>query len=368
MIAQSVDTTIEDISVACLTIPTDQPESDGTLEWSNTTIVIVRARGGGCEGIGYTYCDAAAVSLIKGRLADAILGLDALDVSKAWLAMIATVRNIGRPGLAACAISAVDIALWDLKAKLLDLPLYRLLGATRESIPVYGSGGFTSYSDERLAEQLGSFVAEGLRAVKMKVGREPARDVERVHIAREAIGADTALYVDANGAYDRKQAIAFTREFAGAGVSWFEEPVTSDDLQGLQMVRERAPADMRITAGEYGYDVFYFRRMLEASAVDILQADVTRCLGITGFLQAGAFCQAFNIPLSAHTAPALHLHVMCAVPNARDIEYFHDHVRIEAMLFDGITHPVDGLLRPDPSLPGLGLRLKEEQLVHFAAS
>ncbi len=186
------------------------------------------------------------------------------------------------------AISAVDNALWDLKARLLDLPLVNLLGAVRDGVPVYGSGGFTSYSHEQLQKQLGGWVDSGIPRVKMKVGTHPEKDVERVGVAREAIGSQAELFVDANGAYSRKQAIEFAYRFKNdLGVTWFEEPVPSSDLSGLNFIRDSAPAGMDITAGEYGYDIVYFRRMLESFAVDVLQADATRCAGITGFLRCG---------------------------------------------------------------------------------
>jgi L-alanine-DL-glutamate epimerase-like enolase superfamily enzyme len=264
------------------------------------------------------------------------------------------------------AISAVDAALWDVKARLLDLPLVTLLGAARDAVPVYGSGGFTSYSIAQLQAQLGGWVQAGIPRVKMKIGRRPADDLARVRAAREAIGPGAELFVDANGAYDRKQALACAEAFAGCGVSWFEEPVSSDDLEGLRLLRDRAPAGMAIAAGEYGYDLWYFRRMLEAGAVDVLQADATRCAGITGFLRAAALCAARSLPLSAHTAPALHLHVCCAAPAVRHLEYFHDHMRIEQLLFDGAQAPVAGELCPDLSRPGLGLELKRRDAERWA--
>jgi L-alanine-DL-glutamate epimerase-like enolase superfamily enzyme len=280
--------------------------------------------------------------------------------------MVAATRNLGRPGITSTAIAAVDAALWDLKARLLGVPLVGLLGAVRGSIPVYGSGGFTNYSLDQLKERLGGWVAQGIGRVKMKIGSDPAADPERVRAAREAIGPDAELFVDANGAYGRKQALAKAEVFAEHRVSWFEEPVSSDDLEGLRLLRDRAPAGMEITAGEYGYDLVYFRRMLEAGAVDVLQPDATRCAGITGFLRAGALCEAFGVPLSAHTAPSLHAHPCCALPMARHVEYFHDHARIERTFFDGAQEPVEGHLRPDLSRPGLGLELKESEAARYA--
>ena len=256
------------------------------------------------------------------------MGRDAMDVTAAAAALARSVRNAGRPGIASTAIAAVDVALWDLKARLLDVPLVSLLGAVREAIPIYGSGGFTSYTESRLEAQLGGWAEQGIGAVKMKIGRDAAADRQRVRRARAAIGPDVGLFVDANGAYDRKEALQQADVFAHEDVAWFEEPVTSDDLEGLRLIRDRAPVVMDVAAGEYGYDIRYFRRMLAAGAVDVLQADATRC-GITGFLEAAALCDAWSMPLSAHTAPALHVHLCCAAPRARNLEYFHDHVRLE---------------------------------------
>lgn len=358
---------IERIDVAAFTVPTDAPEADGTLAWDSTTLVLVTAHGGGQSGIGYTYSHSAAAQLIRDKLAGVVTGSDVMDVNGAWLAMFEALRNIGTPGLGSAAIAAVDNALWDLKARVLGLPLVKLFGAVHASVPVYGSGGFTSYSDHRLTSQLDRWVGDGIGMVKMKVGSEPSQDIERVRIARQAIGPHASLFVDANGAYDRKQALAFADAFSALGVSWFEEPVSSDDLEGLRLIRDRAPPGMDIAAGEYGSELIYFRHMLEAGAVDVLQADATRCGGITGFLRVAALCDAFEVPLSAHTAPSVHLHPLCAARKLRHLEYFHDHVRIESLLFDGAVSPVDGRLHPDLSRPGMGLSLRAADAQKYAA-
>jgi L-alanine-DL-glutamate epimerase-like enolase superfamily enzyme len=357
---------IEDVQVSAYTVPTDSPESDGTLAWDKTTVVIVEIKSGGERGLGYTYADLSTAKLIEDDLADVILDKNAMDTGGCWSTMVSAIRNLGRAGVASMAISAVDIALWDLKARLLGIPLADLLGAVRESVPIYGSGGFTSYSIKQLQTQFESWAASGISMVKMKVGRQPQDDLERVRAAREAIGADVQLFVDANGAYSRKQALWFAEHFRAYGVKWFEEPVSSDDLDGLRLLRDRAPTGMEIAAGEYGYDSFYFQRMIEAGAVDVLQADATRCGGITGFLQAGVLCQANCLPLSAHTAPAVHTHLGCAVEPLRHLEYFHDHVRIEQMFFEGAPKRVNGKLRPDPQQPGLGLTLRCAEIKKYA--
>jgi L-alanine-DL-glutamate epimerase-like enolase superfamily enzyme len=299
---------------------------------------------------------------------DVVTGCDALAVPGIWAEMTAAVRNLGRPGIAAMAVSALDNALWDLKARLLGVALVDLLGAARERIPIYGSGGFTSYTDEQLQAQLGGWAANGFTMVKMKIGRHPEEDLRRVRLARQAIGPHVQLFVDANGAYSRKQALAFAEAFQAQDVTWFEEPVPSDDLEGLRLMRDRAPAEMDIAAGEYGYQSLYFRRMLDAGAVDVLQADATRCSGITGFLQAAAVCQAHLLPLSAHCAPNLHAQPCCAVGPARHLEYFHDPARIEHMLFVGLLTPVHVSLQPCRTRSGLGLDLKRQDAEKWRVS
>lgn len=359
---------IDRLDVSAYTVPTDGPEADGTIAWDSTTMVLVRAHAAGTVGLGYTYADTSAAELVRSKLAGVVTGGDAFGVTGSWRAMWQAVRNLGRPGTAACAMSAVDNALWDLKARLLGVPLVRVLDAARLEVPVYGSGGFTSYTVDRLKAQLGGWVESGISAVKMKVGTDPGSDLGRVREARAAIGPAASLFVDANGAYSRKQALAFAEAFADLGVTWFEEPVPSDDLAGLRLIRDRGPAGMEIAAGEYGYETEYFRRMLEAGAVDVLQADATRCGGITGFLRAGVLADAFGLDLSAHTSPAQHLHACCAVPRLRNLEYFFDHVRIESMFFDGNPEPVRGVLRPDLGLPGNGLTPRDDVMDRYRVS
>ena len=357
---------LERVTARAYRIPTEQPESDGTLEWSSTTLVVAHAQAAGRRGMGFTYADTTAARLIEERLARHLEGRDVFATAACWEEMVRTVRNLGSSGLCAMAISAVDSALWDLKAKLLGVPLVSLLGQARRRVPVYGSGGFTSYSIQQLEEQLGGWVAAGLRCVKMKIGRHPQEDVARVRAVRTAIGPEPEIFVDANGAYSRKLALRQAEAFAALGVTWYEEPVSSDDLEGLRLLRDRAPPGMDVSAGEYGYDSVYFRRMCADGAVDVLQADATRCKGVTGFMRAASVADAFLLPFSSHCAPSLHLHACCAAPRVRHMEYFHDHVRIEHMLFDGALSPVGGEIEPDLGRPGLGLELKESDAQRYA--
>jgi L-alanine-DL-glutamate epimerase-like enolase superfamily enzyme len=357
---------VERLDVSAYEVPTDEHESDGTFEWDSTTIVVVEAHAGGETGLGYTYAPAAAGKLVEEKLASEVEGADATAPAEIWETLGRALRNAGRPGIGAMALAAVDCALWDLKARLLGVALVDALPRAHESVPLYGSGGFCSYSLERLREQLGGWASDGLSRVKMKISREPERDPERLDAAREAIGDDVELFVDSNGALRRNEALEWANRLRrGWGVTWFEEPVSSADFEGLRLVRHGSPAGLEVAAGEYGYVLADFRNLL--GCVDCLQADVTRCGGITGLLQAAGLAAGAGLDVSGHCAPQLSAHALCAVPNLRHLEYFHDHVRIESLLFDGVLEPEEGELRPDRSRPGHGLALKRADAERYAA-
>lgn len=361
--AGSASAPVERLAVSTYVVPTESfgetvAESDGTAVWDSTGVVVVELEAGGATGLGYAYGSPAALEIIRSTLAGCVLGTDAMDATRTYWAMARALRNTGWGGVTATALSAIDVALHDLRGRLLEVSLVRLLGGARDEIEAYGSGGFTSYSIPQLQQQLGGWAADGFRAVKMKVGTHPESDLERVRAAREAIGEDVELFVDANGAYERAQALRFAEQYAELGVTWFEEPVSSDDLEGLRLLRDRAPGGMRIAAGEYGYTPAYFARMLGAGAVHVLQADATRCGGPTGFLLAAALAVSNGVPSSAHTAPSIHASVASAAEGAINVEYFHDHARIESTFFDGAVPVSEGMLRPDRSAPGLGLTFR----------
>ena len=355
--------TVTRVEASAHRFPTDAPESDGTKEWDGTTLVLVRVHAGDAVGIGYTYTGAPAATLVVEDLAPVVLGSDPMRPTAVWVAMQEQVRNLGKPGLVATAISALDIALWDLYANLLGIPLCDAIGAIHDSVPVYGSGGFTSYDDRQLSDQLSGWVEAGIPRVKIKVGRRPEEDLHRLEVARSAIGDSVELYVDANGAFSAKQALGWARRYRDFGVRWFEEPVSSDDLDGLRLVREHGPGGMDVAAGEYGYHLPYFQHMLDAGGVDCLQADVTRALGVSGVLRVAGLCDARSMDLSLHCAPQISAHVGTAIWHLRHLEYFHDHVRIESMVFDGALAPgTDGALRPDRSAVGLGVAARPDVL------
>jgi L-alanine-DL-glutamate epimerase-like enolase superfamily enzyme len=354
---------VESVDAQAFTVPTDTPEADGTATWRATTLVVVRAHAAGHTGTGWTYGPAGCAALVTELLADVVIGRDVLAVPGSWAAMVRAVRNATRAGAVGYAISAVDVALWDLKARLLNVSLAKLLGVVHEKVPVYGSGGFTTYSDQQLTHQLTGWTRDQrIPRVKIKIGESwgacEARDLARIARAREIIGPDVELYVDANGGYQRKQAVRMAQAMADWDVRWFEEPVSSDDLDGLREVRDRAAAD--VTAGEYGTDIAYFQRMCAVGAVDCLQIDATRCGGYTEWLRSAAVAAGFGLSVSGHCAPNLHAPVAAATQNLRHLEWFHDHVRIESMLFDGSLDPTGGTVTPVMERPGHGMTMIDD--------
>jgi L-alanine-DL-glutamate epimerase-like enolase superfamily enzyme len=352
--------TIDDVQVDVFRFPTPGPEADGTLEWDATTAVTVRVNAGGATGLGWTYSSPAAATVISSHFTPLLKGRPAQDVTAAWAAMQAKSRNFGIGGLAMQAISAVNVALWDLKARLFDVPLPELLGTCRDRVPVYGSGGFVSSDDAELSRDVAVWKGAGCRAMKIKIGRDrgarPDWDIDRVARFRELAGDDVELMVDANGAYRGGEAIRVGTELQRWDVRWFEEPVSSDDIDGLALARSALRCD--VAAGEYISTPYDAERLTRV--VDCLQVDATRCGGYTGLLQMAAIASAHNLEVSAHCAPALHAPVAAAVPNLRHVEWFDDHVRLEPTLLDGLA-PVDGgAMMVQRDRPGHGMTLSAD--------
>ena len=338
--------------------PTPEPEGDGTLTWDATTAVTVGVSAAGCTGSGWTYSTAAAAAVIADVLAPAINGMNTMDIGGCWSAMHRACRNLGTRGLVMQAISAVDIALWDLKARLLSISLSALFGAFRDAVPIYGSGGFTTMNTQQLHDQISTWTDAGCTAMKIKIGQswgsDETRDLARVKQLRShTVGV--ALMVDANGGYTRAQARRVGHRLDELGVVWFEEPVSSDDVHGLGIVRDALNCD--VAAGEYVSELDEANRL--CAAVDCLQLDVTRCGGYTGWLRAAAAAQAHHLDVSGHCAPSLHAVVAASIPNLRHVEWFADHARIEPILLDGAPQVRDGALHPDTDVLGHGMSLSD---------
>jgi L-alanine-DL-glutamate epimerase-like enolase superfamily enzyme len=355
------DLRVEQLHISTREIPVDGPggkESDGTLEWSSTTVVFVEVSARGETGLGWTYGPNAVATLIEDQLADVVRGSDPLAVRATWEERGRQLRNAGRPGIGSMAVAAVDTALWDLRARLLGVSLVDAIGRCRDSVPVYGSGGFCNYPLARLREQLGGWVADGFSRVKLKVGRNPEDDPLRLAAAREEIGDEPELFVDANGAFERQEALAWAERYGNEwNVRWFEEPVSSADFDGLRFVREHGPAGLEVAAGEYAYVLCDALNLLETRAVDCLQLDVTRCGGYSGFLECAAMAAGRGLEVSVHCGPHVALPVALATPNLRHVEYFVDHERVDADLFDGLPPVVDGALAARPGAVGHGMRI-----------
>lgn len=350
------DYQIDSVAAAAYTVPTGQPGADGRPPGHCVTAVLVQVRiRNGVTGIGLTYGHEQLTTLVNGLLAGEVTGRDVRDVAGAWSVMNQAMRNLGRPELCSMAIAAVDIALWDAKARCLGEPLHRVLGATRQEVPVYASGGGPG--------QLDDWVIAGMPRVKITIGGahgEPdpfgTAALRQVTAARRSLGGDTELYVAANGSYDVTTAAELGRALAeDLDVTLFEEPVSAEDLTGLATLRTKLPLD--VAAGERGHHLEYFAALLAAGAVSVVQADVTRCAGITEWLRVAALAEAAKVPLSAQRAPSWHAHVATVPSTLRHVEYFADHARLERVLFDGVLEPRHGTLRPTDA-PGLGLTLK----------
>lgn len=349
---------IERVEVRVVELPLPEPESDATLQWDRTTGVVVTLHAGGESGVGWTYSSSAAASVVTAELERVVVGRPVLDVGAGWEAMHRHCRNIGTAGLVMQAMSAVDIAWWDLKGHLMGRSLADLVGAQRDAIRIYGSGGFTSLTDAQLASQIEHWHELGCTAMKIKIGQSWGacieRDLQRTRLLARLAGDGVELMVDANGGYTRGQARRAGNALDDLGVGWFEEPVSSDDTAGLGVLAQTLSCD--VAAGEYAADLVQVTQLLPV--VDCLQLDVTRCGGYTGWLRGAAAAQAAKLDVSGHCAPALHAAVAVAIPNFRHLEYFADHERFEHTFVEGLPEVRDGALHIDRGRPGHGMSVK----------
>jgi len=322
----------------------------------------------GLEGLGLGGGAQAARVLIEKTLKPLLIGQDPLHLEKIWEDLFWVVRGVGRKGLAFCAISALDIALWDLKAKFFNVPLYQLLGPYTESVPIYGSGGWTHFSlDELVAEQTG-YVERGMKSVKMKVGKDFGRseqeDVRRLAAVRQAVGDEIEVLIDANNGYYAKQAIRMARAFEPYRVGWFEEPVLADDIEGLAAVARAI--DIPVATGEHEYTKYGFKELIARGGADIVQPDVGRVGGVTEWLKVAHLAHAFNLPVAPHAYQLVHLHLACATPNLRIVEYLGVVEAADKVMYKEFPPSKDGLWSPYPDRPGLGLELDPEAVKKYA--
>ena len=322
----------------------------------------------GTEGLGIGQASPGVRQVIEAELKEVLIGQNPFDIERLWQDMFWRVRAYGRKGVALCALSAVDIGLWELKAKALGLPLYKLLGPYADSVPIYGSGGWTNLTEEELVAEMAGFVEQRIKRVKMKVGKDFGRsereDLRRVAAVRKAVGNDVALYVDANNGYYPKQAIYMAREFERFQVGWLEEPVLADDIQGLAEVRRAT--SIPVAAGEHEYTKYGFRDLIARGGADIVQPDVRRVGGVTEWMKVAHMAHSFNLPVAPHAAQVVHLHLACATPNLKAVEYMNTALEGDRVWYTEFPEPKEGMWSPFPDRLGLGLELDSHAVEKWA--
>jgi len=283
---------------------------------------------------------------------------ESLETEVIWQEFVQYMRGIGRKGLMFGALSAIDIADWDLKGKIVDLPLYRLLGGSASEVPVYASGGWTSYNDDELVEAATTMVKKGYSMIKFKVGVEGGsnlrRDVRRVAAVREAVGKEIGIMLDANNCWDAATGVQFANRVRDLDIMWLEEPVPADDFVGL--AKYKRGTDIPLATGEHEYTKFGVRDLLINDAADIVQVDGARGGGYTEMLKIAAMTQAWNVKFAPHAMENIQAHIVSACPNAVVLERLVMFEQLTADVFKNVPTPVNGMM-PIPDLPGLGLEL-----------
>lgn len=321
----------------------------------------------GLAGLG--ICTAVGARAILERdLKELLIGQDPLAHEKLWDDMFWRVRGYGRKGLAFCAISAVDIALWDLKGKIFGVPIYKLLGPYTDRVPIYGSGGWTSFTEAELVREQAGYVERGIPRVKMKVakdfGKSEEEDVRRLAAVRKALGDDVEIFIDANNGYYAKQAIRMARRFQEYNVGWFEEPVLADDIEGLAQIARSI--DIPVATGEHEYTKYGFKELISRGGADIVQPDVGRVGGITEWMKVAHLAHAFNLPVAPHAVQLVHLQMALCTPNLKVVEYLGTTEGGDRVWYTEFPEPKDGMWAPYPDRPGLGLELNPASVRKYA--
>jgi len=356
---------IKKVEVNLVPAPVPSGFSDATRDVEMIGYTIVRiTTDQGLEGFGLTYHEVggeATKCLILNDIAPKLIGMDPLQNEVIWQNFFHYLRGVGRKGLMFCALSAVDIALWDLKGKILGLPLYRLMGGNKNKVPVYASGGWTSYCDEQLVDEIKSMVDQGYNMVKFKVGveggKKPLRDVKRVSKVREAVGPNIGIMLDANNCWDSSTAVRFANLVKEYDIMFLEEPVFADDIPGL--ARFKRGTDLPLASGEHEYTKFGARDLVMNSAADIIQMDATRAGGYTEMIKAAAITEAWNLKFAPHAMENIHIHLVSAIPNALFLERLLLFENITSNIYIDPPIPENGFMEI-PDLPGLGLVLNTD--------
>jgi D-galactarolactone cycloisomerase len=363
------DTVITDVTTTVLRHPDLPGIQDATIrhpESGRGSLFVHIKTASGHEGLAPGL--ALSREVIHRVLKPVLLSQDPLCTEQLWDDMFWRVRGFGRKGLAFAAISSVDIALWDLKAKLFGVPLYRLLGPFTDRVPIYGSGGWTSYTEAELVREQTGYVERGIPRVKMKVakdfGRAEAEDVRRLAAVRKAVGDDVEIYVDANNGYYAKQAIGMARHLADYNVKWFEEPVLADDIAGLAAIARAI--DIPVATGEHEYTRYGFRELIAQGGADIVQPDVGRVGGVTEWMKVAHLAHAFNLPVAPHAVQLVHLHLACCTPNLKVVECLGTVEETDRLWYTEFPEQRDGYWSPYPDRPGLGLELSPDAVRKYS--
>ena len=367
---------ISKVEAMILTCQLDKPIMDATYTLPSRSVVLARVETDeGISGIGEAaYFGGPPMitkMIIEKELADYLIGEDPLNIERLWETMYQRSIKHGRKGAIIASMSGIDIALWDIKARSVGMPLYRLLGGCYEKIRAYASAGFYAEGKglKELAGEMESYVKEGFTAVKMKIGRvSQAEDVARIKAVREAIGPNIDLLVDGNNVYTSYEAIRMARKMEAYDVFWFEEPVPAEDIEGSARVAHAI--DMPLAAGENEFTRYGFRDLIINQALDIAQPDVTWCGGITEARKIAAMASAWNItcvPHSFSSAIALmsNLHFSASIPNSMFQEFDRNYNPLrEELLTEPVRINKDGYIDL-PDKPGLGVELNESTVKKY---
>jgi L-alanine-DL-glutamate epimerase-like enolase superfamily enzyme len=361
---------ITKIQARVVRLPADEPLADGPATPGATRDIVTLRVGtdAGVEGIGYTFFGAALTGTLKHAvetLGELAIGEDPLRTEAVAAKLRAAAAGSGPGGILTLALSAIDIALWDIRGKALDLPLWRMIGGSRERVPTYASGALMrTFPLEHLVKAAPRLVEKGFRQMKTQLAlpgdTSPGREVDRIRRVRESIGPSIDLMCDINQRWRVEQAIDIGRRIEDVHLFWLEDVTAHDDYPGLARVSDALATP--VAGGEYLYGPVPFRHMMEARSVDIVMIDLMRAGGITQWLKIAGMAEAHNLPVVSHLVPEIHVHLIAAIPNGLTVEY----MPWTARLFEEVPLPENGELAV-PRKPGLGLKFDEAAIKRYGA-
>jgi len=312
----------------------------------------------GITGVSITYGGSLTKVLIEDTLKPMVIGEDPLNSERIWEKMYWATLQYGRRGAAISAISTVDIAIWDLKGKIFNLPVHRLLGGHRDTVPSYVTGVDLHYTNDELVEEVTDYVRSGFKMIKIKLGRkDPNEDLERVKLVREAIGPNIDLALDVNNGWSLHTAMRMAKKFEEYDIYWLEEPILADEIENLaKLARETS---IPIAVGENHYTKWEFRQLMEQGSAEVVQADIGKCGGVTEFIKIAAMADAYGLPICPHHTEYIDVALVAAVPNGLFHECVHEFFEPMGKLFINPIIPKNGEISPS-SKPGFGIELNDK--------